>query len=502
MSGNNNRMRVVTLAGALAGFMALALPGLANDGDNADEILFYREDGLYRYYDIRPNGSIPSPLRAGDEYTEGWDSITAVDLDGDGQDEIFFYRKDGLFRFYDIHDDGRIGSPIKSGDNYTAGWDAIVAVDIDRDGQDELFFYRKDGLYRFYDVHADGSLGSPISSGTDFTSGWDIIAAVDLDANARDELFFYRSDGTYGFYEITPLGALGGVIRQGNEYTTGWDSISAIDLDGDGNDELMFYRSDGLYRYYDVRPDASLSSPISAGSEYTTGWKSIVGVDLNGDLPFERISRFTTYFDCCQSRVTNIRLLAAEIDGTVVLPGDTFSIDAVAGPRTAAKGYLPGGYLIGGKGACCVIGGGVSQFGTTIHNAVFWGGFDVVFHRPHTRWISRYPLGIESTLFYGSLDYKFTNDTLSPVTIKTSSTGTSITVEIWGKQGGWRVTGWHPRGSRNSRITVLDYGGVDAKRVTASVIGSAPGHVTVYRTLTRNGVGATESWGWTYVDPN
>jgi hypothetical protein len=43
-------------------------------------MFFYREDGLYRYYHVRPNGTLPSPLLAGDEYTAGWSSITAVDV--------------------------------------------------------------------------------------------------------------------------------------------------------------------------------------------------------------------------------------------------------------------------------------------------------------------------------------------------------------------------------------------------------------------------------------
>ena len=497
--GGNTR-RVVTIAGTIVGFMLLAGPALANHGDYADEILFYRDDGLYRYYDIRPDGSVPAPIQAGEDYTSGWDSITGVDLDGDGQDEIFFYRDDGLYRYYDIHEDGRIGSPLTSGDTYTTSWDSIIAVDLDRDGQDELFFYRSDGLYRFYNVRPEGSLGAPISAGNDFTTGWDAITAIDLDGNGQDEMFFYRSDGTYGFYEVDTLGALGQPILEGTDYTTGWTSITALDLDGDGQDEMMFYRDDGLYRYYDVSSDGSLSTPLAAGTGYTTGWKSITAIDLDGDMPFERISRFTTYFDCCESRVTNIRVMAGQIDGTVVLPGDTFSLDEVAGPRTAAKGYVNAGYLLGGKPACCVIGGGASQFGTTIHNAVFWAGLEIVSHRPHSLWLSRYPLGIEATLFYGTIDYKFRNNTLTPVVIETSSTGTSVTVEIWGNQGGWQMTGRHPRGARTSTISVLDYGGVDAKHVTANVTGSAPGNVTVYRTLTRNGTSSTESWSWTYGD--
>ena len=111
-------------------------------------------------------------------------------------------------------------------------------------------------------------------------------------------------------------------------------------------------------------------------------------------------------------------------------------------------------------------------------------GHDLVDSAPHTGWISRYPLGIEATLVYGSIDYKFRNDTVTPVTIRTSSTGTSVTVELWGNQGGWQMSGFHPIGARSSRISVIDRGGADAKRVSASVTGSAPGVVRIERRRT------------------
>ena len=145
-----------------------------------DEMFFYREDGLYRYYNVSNTGALSKPIAAGDNYTKGWSSITALDLDGDGQDEMFFYRNDGLYRYYNIRPDGQIGSPILAGNGYTRDWDAITAVDLDGDGQDEMFFYRNDGLYRYYNIRPDGNLGSPLLAGDGYTTGWTSITAVDL----------------------------------------------------------------------------------------------------------------------------------------------------------------------------------------------------------------------------------------------------------------------------------------------------------------------------------
>jgi hypothetical protein len=492
-------LSLLFFSAALLGAATVFAPPAQAADDVADEMFFYREDGLYRFYDIRNDGSLPSPIQQGDEYTPGWSSITAVDLDGQGQDEMFFYREDGLFRFYNIRPNGSLPKPIIQGDNYTSGWDIITAIDLDGDGQDEMFFYREDGLFRYYNVRADGSLPQALRAGDTYTPGWDAITAVDLDDDGQDEIFFYRDDGLYRYYDIRADGSLGQPILDGSDYTEGWTTIIAINLDGDLQDEMFFYREDGLFRYYNVRSDGTLPTPILEGDNYTGGWDSIAKINLQGDQPIERVSRFTTFFDCCQPRVTNIRTMARAIDGYMVLPGETFSIDRIIGPRTTAKGYVPAPYLQNGVGQCCAIGGGVSQFGTTIHNAVFWGGFDVVSHRPHTGWISRYPLGIEATLVYSSIDYKFRNDTPTPLFVQTSSSGTSVTVEIWGSQGGWQMVGYHPRGARSSVITIQDLGGPQAKRVSATVTGSAPGTVRIRRTLTQGGVPHTETFWWTYV---
>jgi hypothetical protein len=258
-----------------------SVPASATHGDSADEMFFYRDDGLFRYYNVQPDGNVGSPILAGDEYTKGWSSITAVDLDGDGQDEMFFYRDDGLFRYYDIRSDGTIGTPINSGDNYTKNWTSITAVDLDGDGQDEMFFYRDDGLFRYYDIRSDGTIGSPLSAGSNYTTGWDSISAIDLDGDGQDEMFFYRDDGLFRYYDIRPDGSIPKPMLAGDNYTTGWSSITAVDLDGDGQDEVFFYRGDGLFRYYNVRPDGHVGSPILAGANYTAGWSSITAVDLD-----------------------------------------------------------------------------------------------------------------------------------------------------------------------------------------------------------------------------
>lgn len=211
----------------------------------------------------------------------------------------------------------------------------------------------------------------------------------------------------------------------------------------------------------------------------------------------ERVSRFTTYHDCCEPRVHNIQLLADTLDGHVVYPGGSFSINDVIGPRTTAKGYVPAPVLCS-SGLCEGVGGGISQFATTMFNAIFWGGYEELEHRPHSIWLDRYPVGIEATLGYPSLDVAFRNDTVTPVTIRTRHTGTSITVELWGNAGGWEMSGYHPMGSRSSVIDVIDDTGRKVSGRVFGTVGSNGGSVRIERTLTEDGESRTDTWYWTY----
>lgn len=54
-------------------------------------MFFYRDDGLYAFYDVRPDGSLGAKLSGGTGYTKGSSSIAAIDLNGDNKDDLFFY---------------------------------------------------------------------------------------------------------------------------------------------------------------------------------------------------------------------------------------------------------------------------------------------------------------------------------------------------------------------------------------------------------------------------
>ena len=152
-----------------------------------------------------------------------------------------------------------------------------------------------------------------------------------------------------------------------------------------------------------------------------------------GDIGF--VSEFTTSHPAGQQRVINIHLMADAVDGAMVEPGEEFSLNEYVGQRTTDKGYVPAPMIFNGE-LIDDVGGGVSQFATTFYNAVFYGCYEPVDHKPHSYYFSRYPEVNEATISWPSPHLIFRNNTDTAVIIKTSYTETDITVQFYGNNGG------------------------------------------------------------------
>lgn len=144
----------------------------------------------------------------------------------------------------------------------------------------------------------------------------------------------------------------------------------------------------------------------------------------------EVMGEFTTG-DFSAASGTNIRLAAQMIDGAVISPGDTFSMNNYTGPRGAAQGFVESGIILNGRSDTAV-GGGISQLATTLYNASYFAGLEDIAHTPHSYYISRYPAGREATIYDGAIDLQFRNNTPYPVMISASAGDSTVTVQILG----------------------------------------------------------------------
>ncbi len=147
----------------------------------------------------------------------------------------------------------------------------------------------------------------------------------------------------------------------------------------------------------------------------------------------EQVSEFTTTYPDADYRNTNIGRAAELVDGTVLEPGETFSMNGIVGERTRANGFTEG-FIISNGILKKDLGGGVSQLATTLFNGMFFAGLEDVEHKPHSFYISRYPVGREATVVWGAVDLAFRNDTdhgvLVKANVKPSTPGTEGVVTV------------------------------------------------------------------------
>lgn len=153
----------------------------------------------------------------------------------------------------------------------------------------------------------------------------------------------------------------------------------------------------------------------------------------DGSQIVEPVSEFTTRHACCENRVTNIQTMADAVRGVYLIPGQTLSLNDFIGPRTREKGYLAAGAIRGGH-MTDEVGGGVSQFTTTMFNAAYFAGLDLDEYQSHSVYFSRYPFGREATLSMPGPDLVVTNATAYPVLIWPTYDATSITVTMYSTQ--------------------------------------------------------------------
>ncbi len=169
------------------------------------------------------------------------------------------------------------------------------------------------------------------------------------------------------------------------------------------------------------------------------------------------VSEFTTPHPCCQPRVTNIHTISDRIRGTLIAPGRDLLGQR---PHRAAyhrEGYVPAPAIVDGEHVQDV-GGGVSQFATTLFNAAFFAGLPIPEYKMHSEYISRYPYAREATMFYPTVDLQVTNDTPYGIVIWPTYNDTSVTVQLWS-------TPW-ARGEEAGKTKTSGCGSVTTTRTT------------------------------------
>ncbi len=154
---------------------------------------------------------------------------------------------------------------------------------------------------------------------------------------------------------------------------------------------------------------------------------------------FNLIAAYTTDTTSEKNRNTNIDLACRAINGTALMPGQVFSFNASTGERTTDKGYKSAGAIAAGQ-SIEEVGGGICQVSSTLFNAAARANLEIVERSPHA-WPSTYvDRGEDATVNWPNLDFKFKNNTDSPIFIITYYADRKMSAEIWGVSLGEGVT--------------------------------------------------------------
>ena len=131
------------------------------------------------------------------------------------------------------------------------------------------------------------------------------------------------------------------------------------------------------------------------------------------------------------NRNTNLKLACKAINGKLVRPGETFSYNETLGKRTAEKGYKAAGAYVSGK-TVETIGGGICQVSSTLYYACLKADLQIVERTAHSYMVSYMPYGMDATVSWGSLDYKFKNNTDYPIRIEAWVSDGQVHVKLIG----------------------------------------------------------------------
>ncbi|CCJ34459.1 VanW family protein [Caloramator australicus] len=146
----------------------------------------------------------------------------------------------------------------------------------------------------------------------------------------------------------------------------------------------------------------------------------------------EKISVFSTKFNPSDvNRTGNLKIAAQSLDGTVLMPGEIFSMNKVLGPRVASKGYKEAPVIINGT-LVPGLAGGICQVTTTVYNAALLANFDIIERRPHGLKVSYVPPGRDATISGTSIDFKFKNTSNAPIYIKAWVSNSYVNVIFYG----------------------------------------------------------------------
>ncbi len=157
----------------------------------------------------------------------------------------------------------------------------------------------------------------------------------------------------------------------------------------------------------------------------------ITAENLSSMLYRDQLATYTADYKSNSDRNTNLRLACEAINGKVLYPGDVFSYNNALGERTPERGYKLGPSYAGNK-TVMTYGGGICQVSSALYYCILIAELEVLVRENHGFAPSYAPLGMDATVSWGSIDFRFKNSSAYPIRIEASASGGSVTVTLIG----------------------------------------------------------------------
>lgn len=158
----------------------------------------------------------------------------------------------------------------------------------------------------------------------------------------------------------------------------------------------------------------------------------VTEASINAELFGTVLGKYaTSYATSSKNRSDNVELAAKRIDGIILMPNEEFSYNSVVGKRTAENGFKEAPVFENGE-TVQGMGGGVCQVSSTLYSAVLYADLPVLERQNHSMTVSYVPKGQDATVAYGSIDFRFKNNTKGPIKISAKTGGKTVEMSIWG----------------------------------------------------------------------
>ena len=139
--------------------------------------------------------------------------------------------------------------------------------------------------------------------------------------------------------------------------------------------------------------------------------------DMLSTIDTKIASHSTCFVSSPIGRSRNVELAAKAIDNKIIAPNEVFSFNDIVGERTKEKGYMVAPVLEDGDYKSG-LGGGICQVSSTLYNVVLKSGINPIERKNHSLPAAYVDLGLDATVSWGTIDFKFKNTLDYPIFIE------------------------------------------------------------------------------------